>query len=84
MELHGCGPPGAPVPRSYCGAMKPLNVLLSMVFLSGTAAGFGAPPGNVSPLPGAAMRKVVLEKAATGPASNTIDNNTLKGFIAAV
>ena len=46
--------------------MKPFNVLLSMVLLSGPAAGFGAPPGNVPPLPGAVMRKVVLEKAATG------------------
>jgi NADPH:quinone reductase-like Zn-dependent oxidoreductase len=67
MKLTGCGPPGAPVPRPYCRAMKPLNSLLSMVLLSGTAAGFGASPGNVSPSPGDTMRKVVLEHAAPAP-----------------
>jgi len=45
--------------------MKPLNILLSVALLSGTA-GLGAAPSHATPSSDATMRKVVLEKVTTG------------------
>lgn len=66
MEFSERGPAVGPIPGSYCVAMKALNLVLSVSLLWSAADCLAASPPHAVPAPGAIMRKVVLEKVATG------------------